>query len=70
MVLRPLLGVCIFEAIRPIYLRRGLNGAILLANPKSGLPMVDICAPEGKGLTRSDDKIYQLNEMPLSACGL
>jgi hypothetical protein len=46
------------------------NGAVLLANPKSGLPIVDMCAPEGKGITRSDDKIFRLNEMPLSACGL
>ena len=66
----PSRGVCILEADRPIYLRRGLNGAILLANPKSGLPIVDMCAPEGKGSTRSDDKIFRLNEMPLSACGL
>jgi hypothetical protein len=42
----------------------------LLANPKSGLPIVDMCAAEGKGFTRSDDKIFRLNEMPLSACGL
>jgi hypothetical protein len=35
-----------------------LNGAILLANPKTGLPIVDMCAPEGKGSTRSDDKIF------------
>ena len=66
----PSRGVCILEADRPLYLRRGLNGAILLANPKSGLPIVDMCAPEGKGFTRSDDKIFRLNEMPLSACGL
>jgi hypothetical protein len=66
----PSYGVCIFDAVRPIYLRRGFNGAILLSNPKSGLPIVDMCAPEGKGLTRSDDRIYRLNEMPLSACGL
>ena len=66
----PSRGVCILEADRPLYLRRGSKGAILLANPKSGLPIVDMCAPEGKGLTRSDDKIFRLNEMPLSACGL
>ena len=66
----PSRGACILEADRPLYLQRGLNGAILLANPKSGLPIVDMCAPEGKGVTRSDDKILRLTEMPLSACGL
>jgi hypothetical protein len=66
----PSRGVCILEADRPIYLQRGSNGAILLANPKSGLPIVDMCAPEGKGGTRSDDRIFRLNALPLSACGL
>jgi hypothetical protein len=63
-------GVCILEADRPLYLRRSANGAIVLANPKSGLPIVDMCVPEGKGVTRSDDRILRLNPMPLSACGL
>jgi hypothetical protein len=62
-------GVCILDAYHPMFLRRGTNGAILLANPKSGLPIVDMCAPEGKGATLSDDKIFRLYPMPLSACG-
>ena len=66
----PSRGACILEADRPLYLRRGSNGAILLANPKSGLPITDMCAPEGKGVTRSDDRIFRLNAMPLAACGL
>jgi hypothetical protein len=63
-------GACILDAYRPMYLRRGHDGAIVLANPQSGLPIVDLCAPEGKGATRSDDRIFRLEPMPLSACGL
>jgi hypothetical protein len=56
---------------REIYLRRGAGGTLIVANPKSGLPLVDTCAAsETAGSTRSDDKIFRLTPMPLSACGM
>ena len=66
----PSRGACTLEADRPLNFQRGLNGAIRLANPRSGLPIVDMCAPEGKGVTRSDNRIFRLTEAPLSACRL
>jgi hypothetical protein len=66
----PSYGVCILDAHRPMYLRRGRDGAMLLANPRSGLPIVDMCEPEGQGATRTDDRIFRLEPLPLSACGL
>jgi hypothetical protein len=53
---------------KEIYLRRGANGTMMLANPNSGLPLVDICSPADP--TGSDDTVFRLNAMPLSACGL
>jgi hypothetical protein len=55
-------------SVQEIYLRRGANGTIMLANPNSGLPLVDICSHDDP--TRSDDKVFRLNAMPLSSCGL
>jgi hypothetical protein len=42
---------------------------MILANPKTSLPLVDLCS-EAKGATKSDDKIFRLSPMPLSACEL
>ena len=53
-----------------IDLRRDLNNGMILANPNSALPIADICESDAKGATKSDDKIFRLNPMPLSACGL
>ena len=65
-----------------IDLRRDLNNGMILANPMSALPIVDLCKPDGTGsfvptqeaegkvLTKSDDKFFRLSPMPLSACGL
>ncbi len=54
---------------REIDLRRDLNNGMILANPKTSLPIVDLCESD-KGPTKSDDKIFRLSPMPLSACGL
>jgi hypothetical protein len=54
---------------REIDLRRDLNNGMILANPKTSLPIVDLCSSE-KGPTKSDDKIFRLSPMPLPACGL
>jgi hypothetical protein len=53
---------------KEIYLRRGANGTMMLANPNSGMPIVDMCSTSDK--TQSDDKVFRLDQMPLSACGL
>ncbi|MDW6022262.1 hypothetical protein SAZ10_10915 [Mesorhizobium sp. BAC0120] len=53
---------------KEIYLRRGVNGTMMLANPNSSMPIGDMCATSGK--TKSDDKVFRLDQMPLSACGL
>ena len=55
-------------APREIYLRRGVNGTMMLANPNSSLPIVDLCSTAAVGKTISDDKIYRLEPMPQSAC--
>jgi len=55
---------------REIFIKRGVGGTMMLANPKSGLPIVDMCSSGGKGTTGSDDKVYRLSVMPLAACGL
>jgi hypothetical protein len=57
-------------AQKEIFIKRGVDGTMMLANPKSALPIVDLCSPGGKGSTRSDDKVYRMSVMPLSACGL
>jgi hypothetical protein len=53
---------------KEIYLRRGANGTMMLANPNSSMPIVDMCSTSDK--TQSDDKVFRLDQMPLSACGL
>jgi hypothetical protein len=53
---------------KEIYLRRGANGTMMLANPNSSTPIADMCSTSGK--TKSDDKVFRLDQMPLSACGL
>ncbi|RWN37701.1 hypothetical protein [Mesorhizobium sp.] len=55
-------------AAREIYLRRGANGTMMLANPNSSLPIVDLCSKAAEGETASDDKVYRLEPMPQSAC--
>jgi len=51
---------------KEIYLKRGANGTMMLANPNSSLAIVDMCSADGK--TKSDDKVYRLEAMPQSAC--
>lgn len=51
---------------KEIYLRRGANGTIMLANPKESLPLTDLC--QARGETRSDDRVFRLEAMPQSAC--
>jgi hypothetical protein len=55
-------------AQKEIFLRRGANGTMMLANPNSSLPIVDLCSKAADGKTRSDDKVYRLQPMPQSAC--
>jgi hypothetical protein len=52
---------------REIYLRRGANGTMMLANPGAGLPIADLCASGDE--TKSDDKVFRLDPMPQSQCG-
>jgi hypothetical protein len=55
-------------AQKEIFLRRGANSTMMLANPNSSLPIVDLCSKAADGKTASDDKVYRLNPMPQSAC--
>lgn len=55
-------------AAKEIYLRRGANGTMMLANPNSSLPIIDLCSKAADGKTTSDDKVYRLEPMPQSAC--
>ncbi|RWO31119.1 MAG: hypothetical protein EOS10_15490 [Mesorhizobium sp.] len=55
-------------AAREIFLRRGANGTMMLANPNSSLPIVDLCSKATVGETASDDKVYRLEPMPQAAC--
>jgi hypothetical protein len=55
-------------AAREIYLRRGANGTMMLANPNSSLPIIDLCSKVAEGGTVSDDKVYRLEPMPQAAC--
>jgi hypothetical protein len=61
---------CAHDDSKEIFLRRGLNDGMIIANPQSSLPLVDLCTPESKGATKTDDKIFQLSPMAASACGL
>ncbi|MHA6686535.1 hypothetical protein [Mesorhizobium sp. A556] len=54
---------------KEIYLRRGVNGTMMLANPNSGLALVDLCSTSDEK-TASDDRLFRLDPMPQSACGL
>lgn len=53
---------------KEIYLKRGANGTMMLANPNSSLAIVDMCSKAAEGKTKSDDKVYRLEPMPQSAC--
>jgi hypothetical protein len=53
-----------------IDLRRDLNNGMILANPNKSLPILAICESDVKAPAKSDDKIFRLSSMPLSACGL
>jgi hypothetical protein len=53
---------------KEIYLKRGANGTMMLANPNSSLAIVDLCSKAADGKTASDDKVYRLEAMPQSAC--
>jgi hypothetical protein len=52
---------------REIYLRRGANGTMMLANPGAGLPVADLCTSGDQ--TASDDKVFRLDPMPQAQCG-
>lgn len=53
---------------KEIYLKRGANGTMMLANPNSSLAIVDLCSKAADGKTASDDKVYRLEAMTQSAC--
>ncbi|CAN7662749.1 hypothetical protein [Mesorhizobium caraganae] len=53
---------------KEIYLKRGANGTMMLANPNSSLAIVDLCSEAADGKTASDDKVYRLEAMTQSAC--
>ena len=55
-------------AQKEIFLKRGANGTMMLANPNSSLAIVDLCSKAAEGKTQSDDKVYRLESMPQSAC--
>lgn len=51
---------------KEIYLRRGANGMMMLANPNESLPLANLCQISGE--TKSDDTVFRLEAMPQSAC--
>ncbi|MBZ9980665.1 hypothetical protein LB521_05800 [Mesorhizobium sp. BR-1-1-8] len=55
-------------AQKEIFLKRGANGTMMLANPNNSLAIVDLCSKAADGKTTSDDKVYRLEPMPQSAC--
>ena len=55
-------------AQKEIFLKRGANGTMMLANPNSSVAIVDLCSKAADGKTKSDDKVYRLEPMPQSAC--
>ncbi|WP_442756128.1 hypothetical protein ACNHKD_05775 [Methylocystis sp. JAN1] len=57
---------CDGDYSRAIYLRRGEKAFMMLGNPNMGLPLEPYCGPDRK--TVSDDKVYRLEPMLLSAC--
>ncbi len=57
---------CTTGESRIIYLRRGEKDFMMLGNPNMGLRLETYCGSEKK--TQTDDKVYRLEPMPLSAC--
>lgn len=57
---------CTTGESRTVYLRRGEKDFMMLGNPNMGLQLEAYCGTEKK--TQSDDKVYRLEPMPLSAC--
>lgn len=57
---------CNGDFSRTIYLRRGEKEFMMLGNPNMGAPLEPYCGLDRK--TVSDDKVYRLEPMPLSAC--
>jgi len=53
---------------KEIFLKRGANGTMVLANPNNALATVDLCSKAAEGKTKTDDKVYRLQPMPQSAC--
>jgi len=53
---------------KEIFLRRGVDGTMMLGNPNNGLLIGDICTKSEA--TKSDDKVFRLSPLSLSACGL
>ncbi|MBZ9660335.1 hypothetical protein LB523_14875 [Mesorhizobium sp. ESP-6-4] len=53
---------------KEIFLKRGVNGTMMVANPNNAVAIVDLCSKAASGKTRSDDKVYRLQPMPQSAC--
>ncbi|RWL92131.1 MAG: hypothetical protein EOR68_27110 [Mesorhizobium sp.] len=53
---------------KEIFLKRGPNGTMMLANPNSAVAVVDLCSKAADGKTKSDDKVYRLQPLPQSAC--
>ena len=53
---------------KEIYLRRGANGTMMLANPKASLPFAPLCQADAATETKSDDRVFRLQAMPQAAC--
>lgn len=53
---------------KEIYLRRGTNGTMMLANPKASLPFSPLCQASEEIETASDDRVFRLQAMPQAAC--
>lgn len=53
---------------KEIFLKRGANGTMMLANPNNALATVDLCSKAAEGKTKTDDKVYRLSPMPQTAC--
>jgi hypothetical protein len=53
---------------KEIFLKRGANGTMMLANPNNAVAVLDLCSKAAGGKTKSDDKVYRLQPMPQSAC--
>ncbi|MDX8438451.1 hypothetical protein [Mesorhizobium australafricanum] len=53
---------------KEIFMKRGANGTMMVANPNNAVAVVDLCSKAAHGKTKSDDKVYRLQPMPQSAC--